>query len=202
MLNSLLKQYSAVKVYSLVGNNDPNQELVQIFRQIEDTLKKSDWKITPMSVENNSIAMMAFFEMFVRKIGGDMPALLCYYFSSLVAEDNSLPTSKRLDGNRLRAFITFKNMNKWNMIISMAQAPFSGYNGKLTERSFFDILLLSDVYKAWDSDPDSPMLEDLKKQAPKVAAMHPSLSKAQVLTEGELAHKSVFEIIESLVEKV
>ena len=64
-----------------------------------------------------------------------MPALLCYYFSSLVAEDNSLPTSKRLDGNRLRAFITFKNMNKWNMIISMAQAPFSGYNGKLTERS-------------------------------------------------------------------
>ena len=202
MLNSLLKQYSAVKVYSLVGNNDPNQELVQIFRQIEDTLKKSDWKITPMSVENNSIAMMAFFEMFVRKIGGDMPALLCYYFSSLVAEDNSLPTSKRLDGNRLRAFITFKNMNKWNMIISMAQAPFSGYNGKLTERLFFDILLLSDVYKAWDSDPDSPMLEDLKKQAPKVAAMHPSLSKAQVLTEGELAHKSVFGIIESLVEKV
>ena len=61
---------------------------------------------------------------------------------------------------------------------------------------------MSDVYKAWDSDPDSPMLEDLKKQAPKVAAMHPSLSKAQVLTEGELAHKSVFGIIESLVEKV
>lgn len=78
MLNSLLKQYSAVKVFSLVGNNDPNQELVQIFRQIEDTLKKSDWKITPMSVENNSIAMMAFFEMFVRKIGGDMPALLLF----------------------------------------------------------------------------------------------------------------------------
>lgn len=42
MLNRLLKQYSADKVFSLVGNNDPSQELVQIFRQIEDTLKKSD----------------------------------------------------------------------------------------------------------------------------------------------------------------
>ena len=200
MLNDLLKHYAATKVsYELVGK-DSTQESVQILKKIEETLKMNDWKITSASVENNTIAMMAFYEMFAREIGHDIPALLCYYYSSLVANDNSLPAENRAHGNRFRAFITFKNMdeNRWNLIFSMAQAP-CDYNGNLKDDSFFDILLLSDVYKAWDSDPDSSLLNDLKRQSTKVAALHPSLSRTQVLTEGEIAHKAVFGVIESLL---
>ena len=87
------------------------------------------------------------------------------------------------------------------IILSMAQAPINEYNGNLTETEFFDILLLSDVYKAWDSDPNSSLLDKLKRQAPNVAAMHPNLSRGQVLTEGDLAHKALFDIIETLVKK-
>ena len=141
MLNNLLKQYSATKILFEVEGKDSAQESVRILEQIEETLKNGEWKITSSSVENNTMAMLAFFEMSVRKIGGDLPSLFCYYYSSLVANDNSLPYNKRIDGNRYRAFVTFKNVEKWNMILSMAQAPFSGYNGNLTERSFFDILL-------------------------------------------------------------
>ena len=201
MLNNLLKQYSATKILFEVEGKDSAQESVRILEQIEETLKNGEWKITSSSVENNTMAMLAFFEMSVRKIGGDLPSLFCYYYSSLVANDNSLPYNKRIDGNRYRAFVTFKNVEKWNMILSMAQAPFSGYNGNLTERSFFDILLLSDVCKAWDSDLSSPMLAKLQKQAPIVSATHPTLSKAQVMAEGELAHKAVFSVIESIVKK-
>ena len=86
--------------------------------------------------------------------------------------------------------------------MSMAQAPFNGYEGNLTESEFFDILLLSDVYKAWDSDPSSSMLSNLQKQAPKVASLHPSFSRSQVLSEGELAHKALFDVIEPIVKKL
>ncbi|MBQ2506917.1 MAG: hypothetical protein II530_00310 [Bacteroidaceae bacterium] len=202
MLNELLKHYSATKILFEVEGKDSTQESVQILRQIEDVLKKNEWKITSSSVENNSLAMMAFFEMSVREIGGDIPALLCYYYSSLVANDSSLPVNIRANGYRFRAFVEFKNMDKWNIIMSMAQAPFNGYEGNLTESEFFDILLLSDVYKAWDSDPSSSMLSNLQKQAPKVASLHPSFSRSQVLSEGELAHKALFDVIEPIVKKL
>ena len=201
MLNNLLKQYAATKISCEFAGTDSTQESVKILREIEETLKKNDWKITSFIVENNTVAMLAFFEMFSREIGGNRSALLCYYYSSLVANDCSLSAENRAHGNRFRAFITFKNMDKWNMLFAMAQAPIN-YKGNLSDDSFFDILLLSDVYKAWDSDPDSSMLANLKKQSTKVAALHPSLSRAQVLTEGEIANKAVFGVIESLVKKM
>ena len=144
--------------------------------------------------------MMAFFDMFAREMGKDMSALLCYYYSSLVANDSSLTTNNRVHGNRFRAFITFKNMDKWDRIFTMAQAP-AYYRGNLSDDSFFDILLLSDVYKAWDSDPDSPLLANLKKQSTKVEALYPSLSRTQVLTEGEFAHEALFGVIECLLKR-
>lgn len=200
MLNNLLKQYAATKISCEFAGTDSTQESVKILRKIEETLKNNKWNITSFPVENNTIAMMAFFDMFAREMGKDMSALLCYYYSSLVANDSSLPTKNREHGNRFRAFITFKNMDKWDRIFTMAQAPVY-YSGNLSDDSFFDILLLSDVYKAWDSDPESSMLANLKKQSPKVAALHPSLSRTQVLTEGEMAHKAVFDVIVFFVKR-
>ena len=201
MLNDLLEKYAATQFLSDVKGNDSSQDSIQILKKIENLLIRNDWKITSSSIENNSLAMMAFFEMYARGIGGDVPALLCYYYSTLVANDNSLPAELRYDGNRFRAFITYKNMDKWDMLLSMARAPFNGYEGNLDNTSFIDILLLSDVYKAWDLDPSDSLLDKLKRQAPKVAAMHPTFSRGQVMYEGELAHKAVYNIVKSLVKK-
>ena len=69
------------------------------------------------------------------------------------------------------------------------------YKGHLDESSFFDLLLLSDVYKAWDVDPSSDMLTSLKRQASNVARLHPNYTKQQIIAEGELAHQAVFKMI-------
>ena len=61
------------------------------------------------------------------------------------------------------------------------------------------ILVLSDVYKAWNVDSDNALLKNLKKQAPNVALMHPEYSKEKVIEEGELAHEALFNFIKNLV---
>ena len=50
MLNELLKHYSATKILFEVEGKDSTQESVQILRQIEDVLKKNEWKITSSSI--------------------------------------------------------------------------------------------------------------------------------------------------------
>lgn len=202
MLNDYLKEYAHVHIsYAMIGK-DAATETKKVLKKIADYLSQHDWKCNPATIDNKTIAMGAFFEMFAHNIGGDMPAMYCYYFSTLVARDVNIPEKSRLEGNKYRAFITFKNMNKWDRIIMMARlAPMSEYKGHLDESSFFDILLLSDVYKAWDIDPDSSMLASLKRQAPSVARNHPQINKQQAIVEGELAHDAVFGIIETLVRK-
>lgn len=202
MLNNLIKEYARVRVSYEIAGKDPIQEVQKVLNKIANYLSQHEWKCNPSSIENNTWAMCVFFEMFANKIGGDMPALLCYYFSTLIARDTNLPLNSRLEGNKHRAFIIFKNMDNWDRIIMMARlAPMAEYKGHLDENSFFDILLLGDVYKAWDVDPDSAMLSSLKRQTPNVARNHPQFSRQQVMTESELAHEAVFHIIESLVTK-
>ena len=200
MLNQLIKEYARVHVsYAMVGT-DGSQEIVNVLHKIENYLSKQKWQCNPAEIENKIWAMCAFFEMLSRKIGGDMPAMLCYYFSTLVSKDCTLPEKSRLEGNKHRAFVVFKTMDDWDRIYMMARlAPMAEYKRNLDEGSFFDILLLSDVYKAWDVDPDSSLLANLKRQAPNVARNHPNITKHQAMIEGELAHEAVFGIIENLV---
>lgn len=201
MLNNLLREYAATRVSYAFAGTDPTTAIIDVLNKIDKELSKTKYKSDPSSIENKTTAMLAFFEMFVRKIGGDMPALCCYYYSTLVANDTSLPHNPRITGNLYRAFITFKNMDKWNMLWSIARtAPINRYRGHLDETAFLDLLLLSDVYKAWDADSDSPLFATLKRQAPSVASNHPNYTKEQVMVEGELAHKAIFNVVETLVK--
>lgn len=200
MLNKLIKEYVATRISYEMAGSDPTNAVIEVLKKIDGELTKNKYKCDPTTIENKAHAMIVFFEMFARKIGGDMVSFCCYYFASLVANDMSLPLNNRITGNMYRAFITFKNMEKWDILMGMARtAPMNGYSGHLDGNSFFDLLLLSDVYQAWNADSDSPMLENLKRQAPAVASNHPQYTKDQVILEGKLAHKAVFNVIKTLV---
>ena len=67
-------------------------------------------------------------------------------------------------------------------------------------QQFFDLALISDIYKAWDTDNGDPLLQNLKRQAPMVAANHPTFTKQQIITEGELAHEAVLRIVSSFIK--
>lgn len=201
MILKLLKEYSQIRIsYEMVGK-DPSMDIVRVLNCLAEELAKNKWKCPPTDVPTDTTAMCAFFEMFARKIGGDAPIMLCYYYSSRVANDYSLPEKARTEGNKHRAFIVFKNMDKLNMTFNLAcNSPIANYRGRLNSNQFVDLLLLSDVYKAWDTDCSSSMLQNLKRQAPLVAANHPTFSKQQIITEGELAHEAVLNIISISVE--
>lgn len=196
MLDSLITEYTRIRVSWEQGMGKTRQDVVAALRGISDYMSQHEWKCNPTSVTNHLCAMFAFFDMSENKIGGDNPAFLCYYFSTLVAK-SQLPLHWRLAGNEYRAFMVFKNMKKWDHVITTARlAPMAEYKGRLDENSFLDILLLGDVYQAWDVDPDSAMFANLKMQAPDVARNHPSFTKQQVIKESGLAHEALFRIIE------
>ena len=78
-------------------------------------------------------------------------------------------------------------------------APMGRYRGNLGDNKLFDILLLSDVYKAWNQNSDDEMFAKIKLQAPHVVGIHSELTKQVVLEEGELAHEAVLKIVERLI---
>lgn len=196
----LLKDYSQIRISYEIVEKDPSVEITKILNKLAIELKNNNWICPPTEIPTDAIAMSAFFEMFALKIGPDAPIMLCYYYSSRVANDNSFPTNVRAMGNMFRAFITFKAMDKLNMAFNLAcNAPIACYRGRLNNQQFFDLALLSDVYKAWNSG-NSKLLNKLKKQAPLVASNHPTFSKEEIIKEGELAHEAVFNIISSILK--
>ena len=201
MISKLLRDYSQIRIsYEAVGK-DPSVEITKTLNLLATELAKDEWRCSPSEVPNDSMAMSAFFEMFALKIGKDAPIMLCYYYSSRVANDKSLPTNAQKMGNMVRAFIVFKAMDKLNMTFNLAcNAPFAGYKGKLIGQQFFDFALIGDVYQAWDIGNNSPLLQNLKKQTPMVASNYPMFNKQQIIAEGELAHKAVFNVVRTLVE--
>jgi len=201
MINDLLQKYTQTLIsYEVVGR-DPSSATKIILEEIAEELRLNNWSCSPSEISNYTHAMIAFYDMTIRKIGGDVPGMLCYYFCTIVSKDTSLPTNARLTGNMYRAFIIFKTLGKWDNIISLSRmSPIGNYRGHLTGESFFDLLLLCDVYKAWDVDPTNPTLTNLKRQAPNVAANHPAYSRTKVIEEGELAHEALFNVIKSVLK--
>jgi len=201
IIKQLFKEYSQAHISYAVVGQDPSIATVNILNRLLEELRKREWKFSPTEVPTDSIAMSAFFEMFTLKIGKDNPIMLCYYYSSRVANDKSCPEHVRALGNMFRAFIVFKAMDKLNMAFNLAcNAPFAGYRGKLNNQQFFDMSLLCDIYKAWDLNNDDPLLQNLKRQAPRVAANYPTFSRVQIIKEGEMAHEALLKVICSFLK--
>lgn len=201
MITKLLRDYSQIRISYEVARKDPSTEIAKTLNQLAAELAKNGWRCPPTEVPTDAIAMSAFYEMFVLKIGPDAPIMLCYYYSSRVANDHSLPTNVRALGNKFRAFIVVKAIDKLNMVFNLAcNAPIGGYRGKLRGQQFFDLALTSDIYKAWDTDNGDPLLQSLKRQAPTVASNYPTFTKQQIIAEGELAHEAVLRIISSFIK--
>lgn len=201
MITKLLRDYSQIRISYEVARKDPSTEIAKTLNQLAAELAKNGWRCPPTEVPTDAIALSAFYEMFVLKIGPDAPIMLCYYYSSRVANDHSLPTNVRALGNKFRAFIVVKAIDKLNMVFNLAcNAPIGGYRGKLRGQQFFDLALTSDIYKAWDTDNGDPLLQSLKRQAPTVASNYPTFTKQQIIAEGELAHEAVLRIVSSFIK--
>ncbi len=200
MLNDLIRKYVKTLIaYSAIGK-DSSLETKAILEDIHEELQLMGNKCNPAEIDDKRFAMLAFFDMYERRIGNETPALLCYYFSTLLIKDKTKTIDTRLQGNEYRAFIIFRTMDKWDGFMGACRTmPMYNYRGNLNGDSFYDLLLLSDVYRAWNTDPDNRLLNNLKKQAPNVASMHPEYSRDEVIKEGELAHEALFCFIKNLV---
>lgn len=204
MLNTLIEQYIDTLDDSLPSNEDLEEYSDQLLEKIACELEKDNWENEILLVENNFKAMETFWFLFIREIrlDGFPAAYLCYYFSCLVAYDTNLPLEKRLEGNKYRAFIMFKmDSLTWYSFLTQARLEYIKSNGILTEKEFFDFLILSDVYKAWDIDPNHYIMDDLKKQAPTIASIYPSFNKEKIIYEAELAHKAIFSLIKQRITR-
>lgn len=200
MLNDLIRKYVQTLIAYVAIGKDSTLETKSILEEIHEELQLMGNKCDPTEIEDEFHAMLMFFDMYERKIGNETPALLCYYFSSMIIKNKKLSLNTRLHGYEYRAFIIFRTMNKWDNFMGAARVmPMCNYRGHLNGDSFYDLLLLSDVYKAWNVDSDNALLKNLKKQAPNVALMHPEYSKEKVIEEGELAHEALFNFIKNLV---
>ncbi|MBR0265278.1 MAG: hypothetical protein IJQ60_15520 [Prevotella sp.] len=166
--------------------------------EIASVFEKNDWKYVPGSITDISVAMCAMFDIFTC-LKQDNASLLCYYFSSMVANNSSLPLQERTKGNRYRAYIFLKDMKGWAYQCELTTSfkDINYYNGHLTD-DFYDLSLLSDVYRAWRSR--GALLDNLKDQVPRIMMKYPKYTKEKVLLEGELAHNALFEGIRGVVE--
>ena len=199
MLDSLLKEYSRTLIASQYFEGRAVEETAVVLHKINDYLKANEYK-DEFLIEDMTMAMCAFYDMCSRKIGGYPISLFSYYSCTAVAKRTYLPQDTRLNGIMFRAFTSFSWCNSWYEILKLARtSPIGDYHGNLDERAFFDILLLSDVYTAWDVDNTHPMLAKLKRQAPFVASNHPSFTKQQIIEEGKLANEALFNVVASII---
>ncbi len=167
--------------------------------EIVSFFEKNEWKYVPGSITDMSIAMSAMFDIFTC-LKQSEASMLCYYFSSLVANDSSLPLQERLKGNRYRAYIFLKDMEEWAYrceLFTTLYKDANNYNGHFTN-DFYDLSLLYDVYKAWHLG--GALLDNLKEQVPRIMLKYPKYSKEKILLEGELAHNALFKHIRGDVE--
>ena len=67
--------------------------------EIASVFDNNDWKYIPGTITDMSAAMCAMFDIFTC-LKQDNASYLCYYFSSVVANDSSLSLQERLKGNR------------------------------------------------------------------------------------------------------
>jgi hypothetical protein len=168
--------------------------------EIASVFDNNDWKYIPGTITDMSAAMCAMFDIFTC-LKQDNASYLCYYFSSVVANNPSLPLRERVKGNQYRAFIFLKD-NSWGarceLFCELHNDFDINYEGHFT-KDFYDLSLLYDVYKAWHSIGGT-LLNNLKKQAPLIKLQYSNYSKDQIMIEGELAHNSLFEYIRGEVE--
>lgn len=203
----LIYDYLQNRVGNAIVQKDYSPRIMEILNKIALEFKKDNsWQEELRSCNdkyawmNEGVLMIVFYNMFVKKIGNDLPLLLAYIYSSRVAKDESFSLANRLEGYKTRAKIVFGCMDRLDRIMLLARtAPMGRYRGHLDGNQFFDILLLSDVYKVWSQNGGDEMFTKIKLQAPHVACVHSELTKQEVLEEGELAHEAVLNIVERLI---
>lgn len=140
-------------------------------------------------------ACLMFSEMSMRKIGGDFSFLSAYYHGSKALTQPNIPVHGRLAARQYRLFALFQNLEKFDRLISFAQAPIGGYKGNLNNEEFYDFLIMSDAYVVWNSDESSNLLNTIKRLVKQHEPNHPKYNRESIIKEGEKAHKALFNVV-------
>ena len=143
------------------------------------------WQKELKEVDDDILAMTAFFELSVDGYLRDPGALLTYYYASRIINNGSQLLDKT-DAYYMRSIIIFKNMDCFQDLLSdiWTWRDSNNYSGSLSRREFFDLFLLANVYMAWDTETDNSTWNNIKRQTPMVASNHPTFSKQEVIKEG------------------
>ena len=198
-INSLLHEYKAARsVGALLGKNreEIQRDVNEILRKLAVALRAGapthmhgdeevQWQKELKEVDDDILAMSAFFEMSIYGYLRDPGAILTYYYASRLINDEA-QSSNRIDAYYMRSVIIFKNIDCFQTLLSDIWSWRDSYNysGRLNRREFFDLFLLANVYMAWDCDTDNSTWNNIKRQAPIVASNHPTFNKQDVIKEG------------------
>lgn len=198
-INSLLREYKAARsVGALLGKNreEIQRDVNEILRKLAIALRAGaptcmhgdeevQWQKELKEVDDDILAMTAFFELSVDGYLRDPGALLTYYYASRIINNGSQLLDKT-DAYYMRSIIIFKNMDCFQDLLSdiWTWRDSNNYSGSLSRREFFDLFLLANVYMAWDTETDNSTWNNIKRQTPMVASNHPTFSKQEVIKEG------------------
>lgn len=200
-INQLILQYPFTRIFShLSGNEEELMKLltelsVAIRRGADIGIEEAQWQKELKEVSDDSAALNAFYEMFIRGISKKLSAIFVYYFATRVIKNAVVyPSNFALDAYYMRSVVIFKNMNLFLNLLSSAKRDF--YNGRLGDNQMFDIFLLANVYSSSGTELDGPIFRKIIAQAPEVAANHPDFTKSEIVEEGLIAADSLYESID------
>lgn len=154
------------------------------------------WQKELNEVTDYQSAMLAFFDMEVRGISKRVSAYLAYYYASMLIDDQLKSNESAEDAYYMRSMIVFKNMNAFFDQVHWIRKDQDLYKGQLDERQFNDLLLLANVYCAWNVETDNPSWDNVRRQVPIVASNHPGFSKTEVIKVGLEASDAMFKYIQ------
>ena len=131
--------------------------------------------------------------MSIKGASKKITAILSYYYLSKILTIRPLSNFYRM-----RALIVYKRSSTF--IYYAEKAMTQHYVGNLNNKNFFDILLLSDVYKGWNGNFGEDAFAQLMKDSTRIASIHQYFTKNEVLEEGNKACKSINEYISKMLE--
>ncbi len=206
-ISDYIQQYKVAIASGFFTGQDNTSEKRNILENLSEAMYRGtpkgmhgseivQWQIELNEIEDDVTAALTFYEMFWHDISRNMAAVLSFYYCSRVIQKN--PSSSE-DFHQLRAITYFKNIELFGKICKNIFV-FKYYNGMLNIQEYYDLVLLSDAYLAWNSNRESSTFEIIQKQAHKVQSKYSNLGRERIIQEGQNAANNLCHTIGLFME--
>jgi hypothetical protein len=207
-IKDLIQEYRELVI---LKNRTPKMTkgILEIFEELMDALeaglyedtctnsKTVQWQKELAQVTDYESAALAFYDMSVRGFNKNLASLLSFYFASKVINSTSSPITKE-NFHSLRAVVVFKRSSKF--LYYAEKAMNQHYSGKLNNKNFFDVLLLSDVFLGWNGNIITNTFSQLKEKSSNISVIHNYLTRNDILVEGQKACRAIFDSISDMLK--